>query len=162
MSNTFSKNEILNKAENASADPVTAMQDMMASIDTLRGIYIEETAALNAADTNAFFGIQERKIRAAQDYHAEITGLVARKDELLNVHPELKSLVRKKQEEFSHVTRENLDALNRMRRTMDRLGRRLTQAACDAAKSESVAYGSGGHLSTQRGKPVTVGINESA
>ena len=145
-----------------SADPKRAMQDMMETIDTLRNVYAAETAALQAADTDGFFALQDEKIEAAQNYHSGISELLARKDEMLSVHPDLKSLIRRKQEEFSEIARENLDALDRMRRTVDRMGNRIMKAARDTAAREGVTYGNSGSMSSYRNKPVTMGLNESA
>lgn len=145
-----------------SQDPRKAMQEMMQTIDALRVVYVQETAALKNADTNAFLNLQDQKIKTAQDYHAGISQMFGRKDEIMMVHPELKSLLRKKQEEFSAVAKENLDAIERMRRTVDRLGSRIMQAARDAAARESVNYSAKGSLNAYRNKPVTMGLNESA
>ena len=145
-----------------SPDPVRALQDMMLAIDALRAVYMEETKALKTADTKAFFEIQPRKITAAQNYHAGIVEAVARKDELLQVHPQMRSLFRRKQEEFSTIANENLEALDRMRRTTDRLGNRIMQAARDAAVRNGVSYGARGNMAGYKNRPVTMGLNESA
>jgi hypothetical protein len=145
-----------------SHDPAKAMQEMMQAIDALRNIYVEETIALKAADTKAFFGVQDRKIEAAQNYHAGITEAMARKDELLQAHPQMKSLFRRKQEEFSKIADENLEALDRMRRTVDRLGNRIMRSARDSAMRDGVSYSARGDLSGYKNKPVTMGLNESA
>jgi len=145
-----------------SSDPKRAIQDMMQTIDALRNVYVAETMALAASDTPAFLGLQDQKIEAAQNYHTGISEFLTRKDEIMMVHPDLKSLIRKKQEEFSDVARENLDALDRMRRTVDRMGNRIMQAARDASTREGVTYGKSGNMSGYKNKPVTMGLNESA
>ncbi len=145
-----------------SADPKRAMQDMMETIDALRNVYVAETTALQTADTAAFFSLQDQKIEAAQNYHSGISEFLSRKDEIMTVHPDLKSLIRRKQEEFSEIARENLDALDRMRRTVDRMGNRIMKAARDTAAREGVTYGNSGSMNSYRNKPVTMGLNESA
>ena len=112
-----------------SADPARAMQDMMSTIDALRAVYAEETLALKSSDSPAFFALQDKKIHVAQEYHDRLSAFVARKDEMLKTNPDLKSLLRKKQAEFNDTSRENLEALDRMRRTVDRLGARIMKAA---------------------------------
>lgn len=145
-----------------SSDPKRAIQDMMQTIDALRNVYVAETMALAASDTPAFLSLQDQKIEAAQNYHTGISEFLTRKDEILTVHPDLKSLIRRKQEEFSDVARENLDALDRMRRTVDRMGNRIMQAARDAATREGVTYGKSGNMNGYKNKPVTMGLNKSA
>lgn len=167
--NTPTRNSVINtgnlsSGENfaLSPDPKKAIQDMMQTIDALRNVYVAETMALAKSDTSAFLGLQDKKIEAAQNYHTGISEFLARKDEILTVHPDLKSLIRKKQEEFSEIARENLDALDRMRRTVDRMGNRIMQAARDAATREGVTYGKSGNMSGYKNRPVTMGLNESA
>lgn len=145
-----------------SAHSAEALQNMMQTLDNLRAVYEEETKALQLSDIKAFFALQNKKIAAAQDYHAGIAALVDRKDEMLIVHPEMKSLFSRKHDEFSIVARDNIEALDRMRRTVDRLGNRMVRAARDSAARNSVSYGSQGHLTGSRNKPVTMGMNESA
>lgn len=154
----------LSNAENfaLSADPKQAMQDMMQTIDALRNVYVAETAALKSSDTDTFLTLQDEKIIAAQRYHNGISDFLSRKDEILLVHPDLKSMIRRKQEEFSVVAKENLDALDRMRRTVERMGNRIMQSARDAATRDSVSYNPNGNMSGYRNKPVTMGLNESA
>jgi hypothetical protein len=145
-----------------SANPVQALQDMMKTLDNLRAVYEEETRALRLSDIKAFFALQNKKIAAAQEYHAGIAELVNRKDELLIVHPDMKSLFNRKHDEFSAVAHDNIEALDRMRRTVDRLGNRMVRAARDSAARDSVSYSAHGHLTGSRNKPVTMGMNESA
>lgn len=169
MSTTPSKDRPLNTANLSggekfalSADPKRAIHDMMQTIDALRNVYVAETMALAASDTPTFLSLQDQKIEAAQNYHTGISEFLTRKDEILTVHPDLKGIIRKKQEEFSDVARENLDALDRMRRTVDRMGNRIMQAARDAATREGVTYGKSGSMNGYKNKPVTMGLNESA
>lgn len=161
---TYYKENVTNAAAKPalSADPKRAMQDMMETIDALRNVYVAETTALQTADTEAFFSLQDQKIEAAQNYHSGISEFLSRKDEIMTVHPDLKSMIRRKQEEFSEIARENLDALDRMRRTVDRMGNRIMKAARDTAAREGVTYGNSGSMNSYRNKPVTMGLNESA
>lgn len=154
----------LNNAENfaLSADPKQAIQDMMMTIDALRSVYVAETTALHASDTGTFLNLQDEKIIAAQRYHNGLSDFLNRKDEMLSVHPDLKAIIRRKQEDFSTVARENMDALDRMRRTVDRIGGRIMQAARDTATRDSVSYGNKGSMNGYHNKPITMGLNESA
>lgn len=145
-----------------SANPAEALQDMMQTLDTLRSVYEEETKALQVSDIKAFFALQNKKIAAAQDYHAGIAELITRKDEMLDVHPDMKTIFGRKHDEFSTVARDNMEALDRMRRTVDRLGNRMIRAARDSAARESASYSAKGHMSGGRNKPITMGLNESA
>ena len=46
-----------------SSDPDKAIQDVMNSIDVLRGIYTQETEALTDADTPTFLSLQEKNFQ---------------------------------------------------------------------------------------------------
>jgi hypothetical protein len=144
-----------------SENPVKALQDMMQTLDNLRKVYEEETKALQGSDIKAFFALQNKKIEAAQDYHAGIAELVSRKDEILEVHPDLKPVFSRKHEQFSVAAQENLEALDRMRRTVGRLGNRMVSAARESAIRDSVNYGAKGQMNGARHRPVTIGLNES-
>ena len=65
------------------------------------------------------------------------------------------------QADFSSVTSTNLAALDRIKKGVERLNERIMSAARDAAKKQSVNYGSGGNL-TDSQRAVSVGLNESA
>lgn len=145
-----------------SNDPARAMQEMMQTIDALRLVYAEETLALQAADTPAFFALQDRKIETTQEYHDRMSAFINRKDEIIAVQPNLKNVMRKKQEEFSVIASANRDALDRMRRSVTRLGKRITDAASQAAARGAVNYGAHGQMNNLGSNPVTMGINESA
>lgn len=169
MSTTHHQDGIINtsrlsNAENfaLSSDPKQAMQDMMLTIDALRSVYVAETTALKSSDTETFLNLQDEKIIAAQRYHNGLSDFLNRKDEIMAVHPDLKAIIRKKQEEFATIATENLDALDRMRRTVDRMGSRIMQAARDTATRDGVTYGNKGSMNGYNNKPITMGLNESA
>lgn len=145
-----------------SRDPSQALNEMMLTIDALRQVYVTETTALKASDTKSFLGLQDLKIEAAQKYHDTFVEFMARKDEIMKAHPDLRKMFGRKQVEFSKVAAENLEALGRMNRVTDRLGQRIMRAARENAAREGVAYGSGGSMSSQKNRPVTMGLNESA
>ena len=51
-----------------SGSPDKAMQEMMKIIDDLRAVYIEETEALESADTMRFLNIQDKKMAVTRNY----------------------------------------------------------------------------------------------
>ncbi|MDB5492527.1 MAG: hypothetical protein JWO78_2376 [Micavibrio sp.] len=145
-----------------SRDPSQALNEMMLTIDALRQVYVAETTALKASDTKTFLSLQDSKIEAAQKYHDGFTEFMLRKDEIMKAHPDLRKLFGRKQVEFSKIAADNIEALGRMNRITDRLGQRIMRAARENAAREGVAYGSGGNMNTQKNRPVTMGLNESA
>lgn len=144
-----------------SADPHTAMREMMATIDALRNIYIEENAALDKCDTRTFMGLQESKIETARRYQSGIAQMLERKDEIRAADPTLRQRLAAMQEDFSSLTAANVKALNRVQRGVKRLGDRIMSAARDAAQNEAVNYGKKGMLNKYKG-PVSIGVSEQA
>lgn len=151
------------KGMTLSHDPALALNEMMMTIDALRQVYVAETAALKASDTKGFLSLQDAKIEAAQKYHDGFTEFMLRKDEMAKTNPEARKLFGRKQQEFSKIAAENLDALGRMNRITDRLGQRIMRAARENAARDGVAYGSGGDMNLHRNKVLSTGsLNESA
>jgi hypothetical protein len=142
-------------------NPDRAIQEMMSTIDLLRASLIEETEALNDADTRTFMTLQDKKIDVARDYMDGITQLIARKDEMRKADPKLIQRLEEMRIEFSDTTHENHAALSRMSNGMKRLGDRIMEAAREAAKKEEqLIYGASGQM--QSGSKATIGVNRSA
>lgn len=151
------------KASLLSNDPSKAMQEMMETIDTLRNIYVRETGALVAANTQAFLDLQQEKLNAARNYQRSIEEIISRKDEMKVVNPLIKKRLGDMQQQFSVLARENMEALARMRRCVSQLGETISNAARKTAKKQGVySYGENGHLQTSNRKSVSMGISETA
>lgn len=144
-----------------SRDPHKAMHEMMAAIDALRAVYVEETTALEAADTRSFMLLQERKIEIARRYQDGIAQILERKDEFRAADPTLRQRLVQMQDDFGTIALKNVEALNRVNRGVKRLGERIMNSARDAAQKDAVNYGKKGVLNKQRG-PLSIGISESA
>jgi DNA anti-recombination protein RmuC len=150
------------RAASATPDANRAVQDVLKTIDAVHSVYAEENAALNAADTQKFLEVQDRKIEAVRKYQADITELMSRKEEIKSrLDPRLRHILKMKQEEFDSLTRENLEHLERMRKCAERMGKRIMQAARETAKKDTHAYGAQGHLANAD-RRVSLGLNESA
>lgn len=161
---TPSRNTKANPQKFLSADPNRAMQEMMDTIDTLRGVYIRETDALNNTDTKAFLELQEKKLDIARKYQMGIEDLLARKDQMKTVNPLLKNRLATMQKEFAELADRNMEALKRMQRCTERLGAVIMNAAKESAsKQRAVAYGQCGTMKDRNEKKtVSMGISETA
>jgi hypothetical protein len=144
-----------------SGNPEKAMQEMMEAIDSLRTVYTEETDALLAVDTMKFLQLQDRKIEAARNYQSGVEQIMKRKDEFKGAGVEIREELKKKQEEFSMLACANLEALDRMTKTVKRLGDRIMRAARETAEKRTPNYGANGSLNKNK-RAVSIGINESA
>jgi len=144
-----------------SQDPNTAMQEMMQALDALRNVYDEENNALVAADTRRFMNLQEKKIEAAQRYHDSAAQLIDRREEFESIDPALRKRLREMHSGFSETTQRNIDGIERMNKSIQRLSDRIHKSALKMALRDAPNYRRNGML-TQQDKPVSMGINESA
>lgn len=146
-----------------SSDPHKAMQEMMSTIDHLRDVYIKETDALENSDSKAFLALQNDKLNAAQNYQSGIEQILIRKDEMRSVDPSLRKRLQKIQSEFAELGKKNMDALTRMQRCTERIGKRIRNAAKDAVhKNRAFSYDARGSLQKMEKKSVSTGISETA
>src|SRR5690606_26183960 len=143
-----------------SRNPDKAMQEMMEVIDNLRAVYVEENEALLKADTSKFLTLQDEKLRAARDYKAGAEQLIERKAEFKNASPALRKKLADKHEEFTELTPTNLDALNLMRKSVQRLGDRIMHIARETVQTDAPNYSATGNLGGNE-RRVSIGLNES-
>lgn len=144
-----------------SANANAAIQDMMQTIDALRGVLVRETQALENADTDSFMTLQEHKLSVAREYQSGIAQLLARKDEIRAADPTLKARLAAMQTDFHKTAQANHDSIERMRRNMKRLSERIMSVAREAVKKETqFAYGASGQM--QGSGKGSIGINEQA
>lgn len=144
-----------------SRDPRKAIDEMMATIDALRAVYIEETDALENVDTRRFMDLQERKIETARNYQSGIAQILARKDEIRAADPDLRTRLVRMQEDFADLSAKNMQALERVKNSVTKLGERMMRSARDAAQKDVVNYGKRGQLNQYKG-PVSIGVSEQA
>jgi len=146
-----------------SASPEKALKEVIATIEDLRSLYIAENLALEAADTNAFMGLQDKKLETAKLYQSGIEQIMARKDEMKRVDPALKRKLTRMQEDFHDITSKNKTSIKRMQRTMDRLSNTIRNAAKDAVnRQQATSYGECGRLHMTDKRMVSTGITETA
>ena len=144
-----------------SRHPQRAMQEMMQIIDALKSVMDAETAALRETNTGKFIALQEDKLQAARNYQEGVSQMIARKEEMKTVPEGMKRILEQKRAEFSVTAENNMEALGRMRKGMERLSNRIMQTAKkEAEDSRKFAYGAHGKLEGS-GK-ATLGVNERA
>ena len=145
------------------ASPEKAINQMMETIDALRDVYVQENKALDAVDTKAFLALQDSKIETAKLYEQSISEILERRDEMKRIDPSLKRRLRKMQQDFSALAVQNRTALDRMKRTAERLNKTLCEATKDAVNKHRVtSYGESGALDHTKKRMVSAGISETA
>ncbi|MBN8521052.1 MAG: hypothetical protein J0L77_04035 [Alphaproteobacteria bacterium] len=145
-----------------SRDATKALQEMMVTIDALRGVLVRETQALDNADNESFMLLQEHKVSLAREYQSGISQLLSRKDEIrLLADPAAKARLSIQQAEFHDTVELNRERLDRMRKSFSRIGERIMSVARETVKKETqFAYGASGQM--QQGAKGSIGINEKA
>lgn len=145
-------------------DVNAALKTVIGTVSGMNAIYTEETAALDALDTPRFLALQPTKIERATHYHAHITEMLSRKEELHKADPRLKSALRNLYAAFDDLSKRNLEALDRMKHGTERLGQTIRNAAVNAAKSQrNLSYGESGTLSNSiKNKVISTGLSETA
>lgn len=140
-----------------------SLRDMIRAIEKLKEIYARENAALESLDTQAFLSLQDEKFRAAKNYQALAEEIMARREEIKSADAGLKGRLLEMDKEFFALAGRNVDAISRMRRSVERLGSLIMRAAKDAAKAtRAVAYGDNGILKSNDRKIVSSGVIETA
>jgi len=146
-----------------SANPNKAMQEMMDVIDRMRGIYTRETEALEALDSKGFMALQEEKLQTTNVYKSGIEDILRRKTEMKNVDPALKKELERMQSDFAELSSNNMSALKRMQRTMERLGQTVQRAAKESVnRQRAYSYSPSGTLQKDERKSISTGISETA
>lgn len=145
-------------------NPNKALEEMIATVDSLRSVYRLETEALAASDTKKFLALQDDKLLAARKYQHGVEAMASRRDEMKAASPRLRERLQGMHADFSALAAKNLEALERMRRSTERLGDTIMQAARDAAKRKrTISYAGNGALSSHsERKAVSMGVSETA
>lgn len=151
----------VNNSFTLSEDPHQALHEMMRTIDDLRDIYTEENEALKSADTKRFVSLQKRKIEAAYQYRAGSQQIISRRAEFKKLDPALRQQLIEKQEKFSALASANIEALSRMKGTLDQLNERILKAARKAIVKKNINYGRQGKIDGNN-ECLSLGMNESA
>lgn len=144
-------------------DPNRAIEEMIITIDRLRGIYERETHALEEVDAQGFMAEQEEKFLIATLYQNRMQEAMQRKLELRTANPELKSRLERMQSEFSELTFRNMKALKKMQKTMDRLSNTIRRVAREETKKQrTFSYGANGTLNDDSKKRISMSVSETA
>lgn len=139
------------------------LNDMIKSISRLHDVYLQETDALERSDTKRFIDLQEDKLIAAKDYQDQAHYVLRNRENMVNASPDLKKRIEELQKEFADISSQNNIALERMKRTTNRLSDSIRNAAKKAAqKKVAVNYGASGVMKSDERKIISTGIIETA
>lgn len=140
-----------------------ALKVTMAAIDKLQSIFVEENKALEAHNPKDFVALQDVKFEAAKEYHAIISAIMARKDEIKTADEALKNQMKQKQIEFAEISGKNLISIERMQNATERLGNSIRSAVVrELQQKQTYSYGENGAISGGRnGRAISTGLSET-
>lgn len=146
-----------------SKDPSMAVQETMETISKMRAVYEQENNTLATSDTKGFMALQDQKMRVAEEYQSRMAALMARKDDLKSVDPDLKNQLRTMHKDFSDLVTQNKSALERMQRCMGRLSGMMHNAAKEALqKHRTTAYNADARVHDNDRRAVSTGVITTA
>jgi prefoldin subunit 5 len=145
-------------------DTNAALREVIKTVANINDIYQEETEALIAIDSQKFLALQEKKLDRAAAYHAHMTQMIARKDEIKNADPSLRSKLKELQKIFHALSDKNLEALERMQRCTEKLANTIRNAAIRAVQNQrNFSYSMNGTLNESgKNKVISTGLSETA
>lgn len=145
-------------------DTNAALQEVVNVIQKMGDIYKTENDILRAHDSNAFLIFQDKKIAVAHEYNTKMGEMIARKNEISNADPSVKERLKKMQADFAVLSKQNLEAIERMQRCTERLGNSIRNAAVKTAQTmRTYSYGENGTIpKSAKNKIVSSGLSETA
>lgn len=164
MARQFTRHKAIKDRENAilSSDPEQAINEIMASIDVLRGIYRDETEALSTSNAQGFLEMQDEKSKATRRYQKSISEILVRREEIKAADPALKDRLTALYAEFTQELEGNQQALSRVKTTTQRLKNSIGKATREAAqKKTALRYGKSGALHSDPRRILSTGLIET-
>lgn len=152
-----------NTLKTGTINPNAVMNDIMQTIDRLRDVYVRETEALESANAPAFMDLQDEKVTQARAYQSSMEQILRRKEEMRLADPTLKQKLLAMQADFAQLSEKNLKALEKMKNASVRLGNAIRSSVKENARKEYIlGYGETGALNSDKNKPISTGLSETA
>lgn len=136
------------------------LKELIVTITALHDILVRENETLDLSNSRAFFDLQDEKLAVARKYEELMVALKSHQD-IASVDPKLKSQLLSMEDGFSSVMKTNMQKLERMKSSTEKLGDMIMKAARKSAETVGqFAYGAAGTM--QKGVKSTIGISEQA
>jgi hypothetical protein len=142
-------------------DPDEAIKAMLSAIDHLCVIYAKETYALDEADNETFFQLQNNKLEAANHYQSLVSQFIDRSQEIKQgaSRDNLQAL-RDKRSEMNEASEANMHALERANQSMQRLSERIINTARREISRQKARYSASGTMENRDNEPISVSITQ--
>lgn len=139
------------------------LRPLSETTQALRLTVESETAALKRSDFAAFARIQAEKMDRMRCWNDAVADLRNRREEFSGMAGDLRARMEALQQELSAAFRENLAAIDRANRSVNRLhGRIMTIARREVEDRNRVTYSKTGKVGGNHRKALSMGLTETA
>lgn len=148
----------------AAATPAlrTRVLGMLGLIEEFGSLLVKETEALRKSDFRMVDLLQDDKRHLAKRYHAEVTALSERRDEMPTLEAGLQERLIKARTTFTVILNDNLRALEASRDSARRLVNRILDTARKAVTDElQTNYSAKGHTQAYKTAALSLNIDRS-
>ncbi|MCK5518269.1 MAG: hypothetical protein KAI61_02545 [Alphaproteobacteria bacterium] len=138
------------------------VQETLIVISAFSNLLVKETKALKKANFKTIKTLQADKKLLAKQYHANITALSARREELQELDLALREKLNKERASFSVILEENLQALDLAQNSTKRLVNRILEAARHAVTEErQTNYSNDGKAMAYKSASLSLSVDQS-
>ncbi len=135
---------------------------MLGLIEEFGSLLVKETDALKKSDFRLVDLLQDDKRSLAKRYHAEVTALSERRNEMPGLDVSLQERLIKARTSFTVILNENLRALEASRDSARRLVNRILDTARKTVTDElQTSYSAKGHTQSYKSAPLSLSVDQS-
>lgn len=145
----------------ATANTQSILNDIENIVNRFKNVLDAETTALKKSDLEAFKQHSEEKIELAREYQTLLEDIQIKRRNT----PDLTSTEKEKLAEisavFKKVLRDNANALKSSKKAVERVVKRITAVACEAASEKKQTYTAYGKLEAKSTRPISTLIDQA-
>lgn len=135
---------------------------LSSAVTYLIDILGRETTAVKEININEFTSLQAQKSDALHQYSMHMNALLNQKNQIKLLPESVKSRIRHFEENLSLARTENMTALERAGKSMERLRDRIAQIARDSVIQSGTSYGPNGKMYNSARKAISTGLSDRA
>ncbi|MFH1157929.1 MAG: hypothetical protein V1721_03480 [Pseudomonadota bacterium] len=138
------------------------IQEVLGVIAAFSALLVRETDALKKADFKTVDTLQADKKLFARQYHARVTALSARREELQGLDLALREKLVKERARFSVILEDNMQALDLAQNSTKRLVNRILEAARHAVTEDrQTNYSNDGKAMAYKSASLSLSVDQS-
>lgn len=143
------------------SDVKSEVMDVLKVIEGFSTLLKKETDALKSADFKTVDGLQTDKKIFAKQYHAVVTGLSTRKDDIVKLDIPVRERLIRARTDFTIILNDNLRALEMAKDGTKRLVNRILDAARQAvAEDHQTGYSAKGQMQSYKSSTTRLSVDQ--